>query len=120
MAVQRPRELQISVEAIAGFTVVAIIGDSITATNGPLLDVKLKALVTPRARFLLDMSAVRFIDSNGIGVIVSFMRATKAKEGTLKLCGLTSSVKGLFMLIHLDQVFELCDSREQAIGSSVP
>jgi anti-sigma B factor antagonist len=119
VAVQRPNELEISVETTEGFTIVAIIGDSVAATNGSLLDGKLKALVTPRARFLLDMSAVRFMDSSGIGVIVSFMRAVAAKEGTLKLCGLTSSVRGLFKLIHLDQIFEICESREQAISSSV-
>jgi anti-sigma B factor antagonist len=119
VTVQHPKELEISVETTAGFIVVAIIGDSISATNGSILDAKLKALVTPQARFLLDMSAVRFIDSSGIGVIVSFMRAIQAKGGTLKLCGLTSSVRGLFKLIHLDQVFELCESSDQAISSFV-
>jgi anti-sigma B factor antagonist len=119
VAVQRPKELDIFVEATEGFNLVAIIADAVTAANSQILEAKLKGLSTCGSRFLLDLSAVRFIDSNGIGVVVSFMRAIKAKGGTLKLCGLTSSVRGVFKLIHLDHVFDIFETREEAVRSSI-
>ncbi|MEK3878459.1 STAS domain-containing protein [Paenibacillus sp. FSL M7-0420] len=59
------------------------------------------------SRFLLDFGACQFIDSTGLGVIVSSYKKCAESGGTIRLTGLNDNVRKIFELTRLTNVFEI-------------
>ena len=77
-----------------------------------------RALITePNVKLVVDLTDVDFIDSAGIGVLLSGLRMVKGQDGQMKLCSLSATIFDLFMLLRLEHVFEIFVNREQAIAS---
>ncbi|MNI63642.1 Anti-sigma-B factor antagonist [compost metagenome] len=60
-----------------------------------------------QACFLLDFAACRFIDSTGLGVIVSSYKKCVENGGTIRLRALNPNVRKIFELTRLTNVFEI-------------
>ncbi len=60
-----------------------------------------------RRQVTLDLSALRLIDSSGVGAIVSLYKRLRQDGGTLKLQGLRDQPMAIFKLLRLDRVFSL-------------
>ncbi len=69
-------------------------------------------------RIILDLSAVTFIDSSGLGAIVASMKQLGA-DRKLDLAGLTPVVDKVFRLTRMDTVFNLFASLDDALSDSV-
>lgn len=57
--------------------------------------------------FIFDFSCCDFIDSTGLGAIVSIYKKCAERNGSLKLKSLNPEVEKLFKLTRLDRVFEI-------------
>jgi anti-sigma B factor antagonist len=68
-------------------------------------------------RVVLDLSAVAFIDSSGLGAIVAVMKQLD-KDQQLDLAGLTSAVDKVFRLTRMDSVFAIYPSVDAAMLSA--
>lgn len=68
-------------------------------------------------RLLLDMSAVKFIDSTGLGVIVAAMKAAKSRDGSLALFALSAKIRTLIELTRLHLVFDIYANEEAALAA---
>lgn len=68
-------------------------------------------------RIILDLSAVGFIDSSGLGAIVAAMKQLEARQ-RLDLAGLTPLVEKVFRLTRMNTVFRLYASVEDALASA--
>lgn len=68
------------------------------------------------ARVILDLSAVDFIDSSGLGAIVAAMKQL-GDERRLDLAGLTPTVEKVFRLTRMDTVFNLFASLDEALST---
>lgn len=55
---------------------------------------------------LIDLKDVKFIDSSGLGALVSVMKTVQTSGGKLFICSLNEQVKMLFELTKMDRVFE--------------
>lgn len=66
---------------------------------------------------LLNLSDVSYIDSSGIGELVSGFTTVTNQGGNLKLVGLTKRVQDLLQITKLYTVFEVFDDEAQAIRS---
>ena len=66
---------------------------------------------------LVDLQEVRFVDSSGLGALVSGFKNASARSGSLKLCGLQPQVKSMFELTRLHRVFEIFNGTEEALAS---
>lgn len=55
--------------------------------------------------FVVKMNKVDYIDSSGLGVLVSIHKRTRQSNGSLIISGATGFVKELFALTRLDKVF---------------
>jgi anti-anti-sigma factor len=64
---------------------------------------------------VLNLKGVDFLDSFGLAVIISLLKAIKTKGGTLILCGLTESVQRLVELTKMDQVLDIWLTEGQAV-----
>jgi len=64
---------------------------------------------------LIDLKEVRFIDSSGLGALVSGFKNAISHQGNLKLSSLQSQVKSMFELTRLHRVFEIFPSTVEAV-----
>ncbi|MBN3906528.1 MAG: STAS domain-containing protein [Nostoc sp. NMS1] len=55
---------------------------------------------------LLDLKEVKFIDSSGLGALVSAMQTTRNANGKLFVCSISDQVRMLFELTKMDRVFK--------------
>lgn len=65
--------------------------------------------------FILDFKNVSFIDSTGLGILISLMRHLKEEGGKLRLSGLQDEVRSIFEITRLYRVFELSKTLEEAL-----
>lgn len=71
--------------------------------------IKTNSLIDEGSRnFIFNFSNCTFIDSTGLGALVSIYKKCAEKGGSIKLKALNSEVEKLFKLTRLDKVFEIC------------
>lgn len=68
-------------------------------------------------RILLDLSRVDFIDSSGLGAILSVLKLM-GKGGDLIICAPTEAVASMFKLTRMDRVFSIHKTAEMAAAAS--
>jgi anti-sigma B factor antagonist len=66
---------------------------------------------------LVDLKEVRFIDSSGLGVLVSGFKNASTRQGSIKLCSLQTQVKSMFELTRLHRVFDIYQTVDEALES---
>jgi anti-sigma B factor antagonist len=66
---------------------------------------------------IVDLGEVRFVDSSGLGALVSGFKNASARNGNLKLCNLQQQVQSMFELTRLHRVFEIFPDKQQALAS---
>ena len=69
-----------------------------------------------RTRLVLDLHAVQLVDSSGLSVLVSALKALQPHDGRVVLLSPSKGVRSLIELTRLHQVFEIFEDREAAIG----
>jgi anti-sigma B factor antagonist len=78
----------------------------------------IRGLVTKgNKKMVLNLGEVSYIDSSGIGELVSGFTSATNQGGVLKLLGLTKRVKDLLQITKLYTVFEVFDSETSAVRS---
>jgi anti-sigma B factor antagonist len=86
-------------------TVLRIEG-ALDAVTAPEIRPTLDALVTERRpRVVVDLSALRLIDSSGVGAVVSLYKRVRAAGGAVSVVGLRDQPLAIFKLLRLDRVF---------------
>ena len=68
-------------------------------------------------KILLNLGDVSYVDSSGIGELVSSYTTTSNNGGQLKLLNLTKKIQDLLMITKLLTVFQTFDSEEAALAS---
>lgn len=66
-------------------------------------------------RMIVDLQKVPFMDSSGLGMLISFFKEINEKQGTIVYYGIHDYLKKLLALVKLDQVFTVCDDKEAAL-----
>lgn len=66
-------------------------------------------------RLVLDLGGVDFLDSSGLGALVSILKAMGG-QGTLAVCGARGAVLSLFKLTRMDKVFAIHADRAEALA----
>ncbi|MCB0749146.1 MAG: STAS domain-containing protein [Ignavibacteriae bacterium] len=70
-----------------------------------------------KKNIIVNMSDVSFVDSSGIGNIVSAFSTVKDSGGQLKLAGLNDKIKGVLSITRLEKIFEQFPTVEEASKS---
>ena len=89
----------------------------ITIGEGTLIlrDQIQKLLDAGQSKFLLDLADVDYIDSSGLGELVTSFTTVRNRGGQLKLLNLTRRVRDLLQITKLLTVFETFDSETEAL-----
>lgn len=109
----------IKTSTIDGVTIASFEGiNRIVATNSEEIKKELNHLLDiSGSKFIVNMEHINYIDSTGFGTFISLLRTATHKKATLKLCNLYPDVKKLFVVLHLDSVFELFDNLDVCVQS---
>lgn len=99
-----------------GVTVLAVDGQLVVHNRGRLKEAVTDRLAAGDRRFVVDFEETSYIDSSGLGVLVSLAREIREEGGELRLAGLGDDLRTLFELTRLDTLFHIADDRGQAMG----
>lgn len=68
----------------------------------------------PEPRIIFDLSRLEFIDSSGVGSIVSLMKRGLGLRGEVRIAGLGGQPKEIFQLLRLDRAFKVYPTVDSA------
>ncbi len=77
----------------------------------------LNLLANGQKQILLNLGAVNYIDSTGLGTLVSAFTSVRKQGGELKLLNLTDKVTDLMQITKLYTVFDILDNETVAVKS---
>jgi anti-sigma B factor antagonist len=110
--------MQIEEKKIEGKVVLKILEARFGADKaGPFKEYMTRYLQGGNRRVVLDLSKVDFIDSSGLGAILSVLKMM-GKDGELAVCGLTDPVASMFKLTRMDRVFTIHKTAELAAAAA--
>jgi anti-sigma B factor antagonist len=110
--------LTIASRAVDGVNVLDLSG-RITLGEGSvqLRDAIRELIGKGQKNILLNLGDVNYIDSSGLGELVSAYTTAKNQGASLRLLNLTKKVKDVLQLTKLYTVFDIYDDEASAIGS---
>jgi len=110
--------MQIEERVVDNVTVLDLKGKLTLGDGDELLKDKINSLIQQeRKNILLNLEAVPYIDSAGLGEIVRTYTTVSRQGGKLKLVHLTKRITDLLMITKLLTVFETFDNESEAIKS---
>ncbi len=110
--------MQIEERVVNDVTVLDLKGKMTLGEGDELLKDKINSLIQQGHRKLvLNLEAVPYIDSAGLGEIVRTYTTVSRQGGKLKLLNLTKRIQDLLAITKLLTVFETFDTEQEAVGS---
>ncbi len=110
--------MDIKTELMEGITVLFIREDRLDANDSEELKVELRRLYESGVKdVVIDLKEIHFIDSSGLGLLVSGYKNASTQHGSLKLSNLQSQVKSMFELTRLHRVFDIFATVDDALQS---
>lgn len=100
-----------------GVLVVEVEGQLIVGNRQEFKQQVLDALESGERKFLVDFTQTGYIDSSGLGVLVSLSKKIRDEGGELRLAGLNEDLKTLFELTKLDTLFAISDQPADALSA---
>jgi anti-sigma B factor antagonist len=91
--------------------------DNLDASNVREFREAAQSLMQDRARVVLDMAGVKFVDSSGLGALISCLRQANGRKGDFRMCEMSRTVRALFELMRMHRVFNIHDTRADAVAS---
>ena len=110
-------ELGLEVTERNGSTVLAVRGE-VDVYTAPRLREKLVELVSEgRYNLVVDLEAVDFLDSTGLGVLVGGLKRLRSHDGDLSLVCTQHRILKVFEITGLTKVFAIHDSVDAAVAT---
>jgi anti-sigma B factor antagonist len=116
-----PLEMTASTRLVGGVTIVDLSGRIVLGEGSALLRDLFRDLVREgNKKIRLNLSDVNYIDSSGLGELVSAFTSMRSQGGELKLLNLTKRVRLLLQVTKLITVFDVTDDEAASVKSFSP
>jgi anti-sigma B factor antagonist len=90
--------------------------ERLVMANAPAARTALKQIVQQgTGRLVIDLTSTALMDSSGLSVLVSGLRAARDKGGDIHLAGMSTNLHALFELTRLHTVFQIFDDEAAAL-----
>lgn len=110
--------LKIATREVDGVTILDMSGRITLGEGSVQLREAVRDLLNKgQKRILLNLGNVNYIDSSGLGEMVSALKAVTEQGGTIKLLNLTQKVHDVLQITKLYTVFDVKDDEAKAIAS---
>ncbi|MGI9055894.1 MAG: STAS domain-containing protein [Pyrinomonadaceae bacterium] len=111
-------ELNISERQAGDVTILDLSGKITIGEGSVALRTTIRRLLGEgKNKILLNLASVGYIDSSGIGELVSSFTAVNKESGQLKLLKLTQKIQDLLAITKLLTVFDVFDDEGEALAS---
>lgn len=97
---------------IIDFSGKLVMGDAVTDSRKKSLEV----IEAGEGKLILNLTKVSFMDSSGLSVLISALKAARGKNGDVVLLGLTPPVRSLIELTRLQQIFKIFEDEAAALA----
>lgn len=97
-------------------TVVEVAGQLIVGNRQELKRMILAEIEAGTRRFVVDFAMTGYIDSSGLGILVSLSKKVREVDGQFRLASLNDDLRTLFELTKLNTLFDICETLEQALA----
>jgi anti-sigma B factor antagonist len=109
--------MEIEQRVESGVLVLRPVADHLDAENADDLKSAAKSLITGSAPVVLELSALEFIDSSGVGSILSCLRQARSLGTQLAVSEPGAQLLLAFELLRLDRAMDVYDSTADAVGA---
>jgi anti-sigma B factor antagonist len=110
--------MDIKERVIKGVSILDLSGKIVLGEGDVQVKERIKDLMADgQRRVLLNLAEVNYIDSAGLGTLISSYTTAKREGGSLKLVNLTKRIQDLLAITKLITVFETFDSEADALAS---
>ncbi len=110
--------MQIKEQMKGDVAVIALKGKLMGGPETMAIHTKVKELIESGVnKVVIDLGKVSWMNSTGLGALMSSMTSLRNADGDLKLTRVTDKVKSLFMITKLITIFDTFDTEEEAIAS---
>jgi len=107
--------MELTVEKSGDVAVVVLPGDHLDASRAEEFKRDVAPLLATHPNVVFDMTRLTFVDSAGVGALLSCLRRLSDAGGDLKLFGLSKSVRAVFDMTRMHRIFDLFDTRDEAV-----
>jgi len=107
-------ELDVQTAQTGAACTIVLTGEVDVYTSPRLKQAIVDAMDAGCLNVIVDLEGVGFIDSSGLGVLVSGLRRVRERDGTLRLVCTHDGILKIFRITGLDKVFPLFSSSEEA------
>ncbi len=109
--------LQIDVETLGETTLVTPLGD-IDLSKSTELRAFLQPILSEQPdKIIIDLHAVPYMDSSGLATLIEALQISRQHDKAFLLCNLSEGVQSIITLSRLDQIFQITDSKEEALAA---
>ena len=99
-----------------GVTIIQIDGQLTVGNRQELKSLIQGALESGDRRFLIDCTRTGYIDSSGLGALVTISKKVRELGGDLRLAGLNEDLRSLFELTKLDSLFRISPTVDEGFA----
>jgi anti-sigma B factor antagonist len=107
--------MEIGVETMGGVAVVTVPVEELDAGNTGEFKRDVAPVLEASTKVVLDLGRVRFMDSSGLGALLSCLRKLNERGGDLKLCAISKPVRTVIELVRMHRIFDIYVTREEAV-----
>jgi len=98
-------------------TILSLTGRLDLSNGGKLKEEIKKVLASGKTSIHLNLGNVEFVNSSGLGALVSIMKEIRIQKGRLTLSDLADYVQEIFDITQLSHIFEIFASEKEALSS---
>jgi anti-sigma B factor antagonist len=96
---------------------VSFVDENLDAGNSKQFKDEIQPCLDNNPLVVVDLGALKFVDSSGLGALLSCLRTMNNKNSQLKLIGLTKPVRALFELVRMHRIFAIYNTLDEALAS---
>ena len=109
--------MEITTEFIDNVVVITLEFKTLDAFNIKEFKQKMNPYIQSQTKLIFNLEKLEFIDSSGLGALLSFVRKLIEKNGDLKLYAMSPPIKSLFDLVRFNRIFHVYNTKEEAVES---
>jgi anti-sigma B factor antagonist len=111
--------MEAHIEDQGSVALITLLNEELDRNNVWRLGADMAPVFKQHTRVVIDMSQLRYIDSVGLSVILSYLKRLNIKGGDLKLCGVSRPVRALLEQVRMHQIFDIYKDSDDALRAPI-
>lgn len=112
--------MKLKIEALSSKPgiLIAIESENLDAGNAPEFKKLIQPHLDANTLAVVDMQAIKFVDSSGLGALLSCLRSMNNRQSQLILIGMNKQVRALFELVRMHRIFSIYNNLDEALAQA--